>query len=430
LTSPNGINCRVCGEPLKNTFANLGTQPICETYLDANEINQKEIFYPLHVYFCKKCLLVQLAESIPPEQLFSEYAYFSSHSKGWLKHVRYYSDMIIEKLNLTSQSFVVEVGSNDGYLLQFLAEKKIPVLGIDPASNVAAEAISKGIPTLINFFNKQISKKIIMKNGKADLIIGNNILAQVPNLHGFVEGLKDLLHPSGIITLEFHHLMNLINKNQFDTISHERFSYLSFFIVEKLFSLHNLTIFDVEEYSTHGGSLRIFVRHGYDKSKPITSKVRDLKLKEVSNGLTKFETYISFEEKVKETKRAILQLFIMLKQKKKLIAGYGAHAEAHTILNYCGINSDFIEYTVDRNPHKQGKYIAGVHLPIFDPETISKTKPEYIVVLPWNIKEEIMKQMKHIGQWNGKFIVLIPRIRLYNANSTELSIEKIKKEAL
>lgn len=336
--------------------------------------------------------------------------------------------MIIKKLNLSSKDFIVELGSNDGYLLQFFSEKKIPILGVEPAENVAKEAISKGIPTIIKFFNSETSKEIVAKNGKADLIIGNNILAQVPDLDGFVEGLKNLLGPSGVMTFEFHHLLNLINKNQFDTISHERYSYLSFIVVEKLFLSHKLKIFDVEEYQTHGGSLRIFVCHNNDNSKSVTNRVDELKFKEISQDLTKIETYISFDEKVKETKRKILNFFIKNKQEKKIIVGYGAHAEAHTLLNYCGITTDFLEYTVDRNPYKQEKFIAGVHIPIFNPKKISITKPEFIVVLPWNIKNEIMKQMKHISEWNGKFVVLIPEVKLYTADGYESILNGKKME--
>jgi hypothetical protein len=288
---------------------------------------------------------------------------------------------------------------------------------------VAKEAISKGIRTLIAFFNKKTSENIIVKQGKADLIICNNILAQVPNLMEFVEGLKNLLKPSGIITIEFHHLMNLMNKNQFDTISHERFSYFSFFVVEKLFSIYGLTIFDVEEFSTHGGSLRIYVRHNNDNSKSITSSVRELKAKEVASGLRKIGTYISFEERVKETKRKILSLLIKYKKENKLIVGYGAHAEAHTLLNYCGLGLDFLDYTVDRNPIKQGKFIAGIHVPIFNPDRIAKTKPDYVMILPWNIKKEIINQMSHIGKWGGKFIVPIPEVALYNANGIKINNE-------
>jgi len=373
-------------------------------------------------------LLVQLKESVSPEDLFKEYAYFSSSSKGWLKHIKAYVDVIIKKMNLTSKNKVFEIGSNDGYLLKFFSEKSIPVLGVDPAANVAKEAISHGIPTLISFFNEENSKKILASYGQADLIIGNNILAQVPDLNDFIKGLKNLLHPSGIITFEFHHLLNLINNNQFDTISHERFSYLSFFVVEKVLLSHNLTIFDVEEFPTHGGSLRIYVRHTFDRSKLVTSRVDTLKIKEITNGLKKIETYISFEENVKETKRKILGLFIKLKQKNKLVAGYGAHAEAHTLLNYCGITSDFLDFTVDRNLDKQGKFIAGVHIPIYHPEKIFKMKPEYVVILPWNIKQEIMKQMKDIGSWGGNFIVLNPEAKLYSATGVELQIKNMPVE--
>ena len=429
MTHRNINNCRICNEPLTTTFADLGTQPICETYLTAEEINQKELFYPLHVYLCKNCLLVQLKETVPPEDLFKKYAYFSSSSKGWLNHINAYAELIIKKMNLNSESKVLEIGSNDGYLLKFFSEKNIPVLGIDPAENVAKEAISSGIPTLISFFDEEKSKKVLASYGKADLIIGNNILAQVPDLNDFIRGLKNILHPSGIMTFEFHHLLNLINKNQFDTICHERFSYLSFFVVEKVLLSNNLTVFDLEEFSTHGGSLRIYVRHTSDRSKPVTSRVEDLRIKEISNGLKKIETYISFEENVKETKRNILSLFIKLKQKKKLIAGYGAHAEAHTLLNYCGVNSDFIDYTVDRNIDKQGKFLAGVHIPIYHPEKIIKMKPEYVVILPWNIKKEIMEQMKDIGSWDGKFIVLNPEVKLYSATGVEFQMNNIILES-
>jgi len=430
LNKENKIKCRNCNEPLQNTFANLGTQPICETYLTLDETNEKEIFYPLHVYVCKKCFLVQLVESISSIDLFSDYSYFSSHSKGWLNHIETYSDMIINKLKLSSQSKIVEIGSNDGYLLKFFTEKKIPVLGVESAKNVATEAISKGISTLIEFFNSETVNKIIKKHGKSDLIIGNNILAQIPDIHSFIENLKKLLKPLGTITIEFHHLLNLIKKNQFDTISHERFSYLSFLVVEKLFLSHDLKIYDVEEHPTHGGSLRIYARHKSDTSRIVTSRVKDLKLKEISSGLTKIETYLNFEDKVKEIKIKILHLLIELKEKNKSIAGYGAHSEAHTILNYCGITSDFIDYTVDRNTYKQGKYIAGIHLPILNPKKIYETKPNYVVVLPWNIKKEIMKQMEKIDEWNGKFIVLIPELKIYNSDRTEYSIDNIKMEEL
>jgi SAM-dependent methyltransferase len=336
--------------------------------------------------------------------------------------------MIINKLNLSPDSRVLEIGSNDGYLLQFLKEKQIPVLGVESAKNVAEVAISKDIPTLIEFFNSDTVKKIIQTKGKSDLIIGNNILAQVPDLHLFIKNVKDLLKPLGVITFEFHHLLNLISKKQFDTISHERFSYLSFFVIKKLLASYDLIIYDVEEHSTHGGSLRIYVKHKSDKSKPIRPTVKVMQQKEITNGLKKLETYLDFENNIKKTKRKILRLLIRLKQKNKSIVGYGAHSEAHTILNYCGINLDFIDYTVDRNPFKQGKFIAGIHVPIFNPEKIFQTKPDYLIVLPWNIKGEIMKQMKQIKQWNGKFIVLIPEPTLFQADQSEISVNNIIME--
>jgi len=398
-------------------------QPLSENYLKPEQLNQMEAFYPLHVYFCEKCFLVQLDESVSPQKIFNEYAYFSSSSRGWIKHIEAYAEMIIAKLGLGNSSQVIEVGSNDGYLLQFFAAKGIPVLGVEPAANVAGKAIEKGIPTVVNFFGRKISKELIEKNKQADLLIGNNILAQVPDINGFVESLKNLLKPSGVITLEFHHLLNLIDKNQFDTISHERFSYFSFFVVEKILATHGLTVFDVEELSTHGGSLRIYARHAEDVSKDITPNVHELKERENVAGLTKIDKYLMFSEKVKETKRSILDLLIKLKRNRKSIVGYGAHAEAHTLLNYCCIRSDFLEYTVDRNLDKQGKFLAGVLLPIFHPAKIEETKPDYVVILPWNIKSEIMNQLSHIREWSGRFILLIPETKMYNAEGVEISFE-------
>jgi 2-polyprenyl-3-methyl-5-hydroxy-6-metoxy-1,4-benzoquinol methylase len=420
--------CRFCNAPLKHTFADLGLQPICEHYPGSDQLNRMEPFYPLHVYFCDRCFLVQLEESIAPQEIFSEYAYFSSSSKGWMKHVETYAEMIVKKLSLSNDSQVVEIGSNDGYLLQFFALRNIPVLGVEPATNVAEEAFRKGVPTITKFFGKETSKELIEQNRHADLLIGNNILAQVPDINDFVEGLKILLKPSGVITMEFHHLMNLIDKNQFDTISHERFSHLSLFAVEKIFASHGLTIFDVEELSTHGGSLRIYARNTEDTSKSVTLNVNKLREKEKSHGLTEVEKYLSFSEKVKETKRNILDLLIKLKRNKKSIVGYGAHAEAHTFLNYCGITSDFLEYVVDRNPAKQGRFLAGVHIPIYHPDKISETKPDYVLILTWNIKEEIISQMSFIGNWGGQFIVSIPRIKLFNADGDETSMEAIIQE--
>ena len=420
--------CRFCGNPLNLIFADLGVQPLCETYITEDQLNQMEPFYQLRVYVCESCFLVQLEDSLDPEEIYRNYEYFSSHSKGWMKHAESYADMIINKLGLNESSQVVEVGSNDGYLLQFFAQKKIPVLGIEPAMNVAEAAIGKKIPTIVKFFGKQTSVELSDKNKQADLIICNNIIAQVPNLNDFVAGLKTLLKPSGVITIEFHYLAKLIDNSQFDTISHERFSYFSFLVIEKVLASHGLTIYDVERLSTHGGSLRIYARHTENLSIPVTIRPKQMRESEESNGFTRIEKYLSFAKKVKETKRDILYFLINAKRRKKSIVGYGAHAEAHTLLNYCGIGSDFLDYTVDRNPAKQGKFLAGIHLPIFHPDKICETEPDYVMILPWSIKEEIMNQMSCIGKWGGRFMVPIPRVTLYNADGTKISSVTLYQE--
>ena len=389
-----------------------------------------EPFYPLHLYVCENCFLVQLEASIAPEAIYGEYAYFSSHSKGWLKHAETYAEMITNMLGLNRNSQVVEVASNDGYLLQYFAQKSIPVLGVEPAANVAEEAIRKGIPTIVKFFGQKTSIELANQNRQADLLIGNNIIAQVPDLNDFVEGLKTLLKPSGVVTIEFHHLMQLMDNNQFDTISHERFSYLSFTTIERVFAFHGLTVYDVEKLPTHSGSLRIYARHREDASKPVSPHVKQQRDAEKADGLTDIEKYLSFAEKVKETKRNILDFLIKTKRDGKSIVGYGAHAEAHTLLNYCGIGSDFLEYTVDRNPVKQGRFLAGIHLPIFHPDKINETKPDYVLILPWSIKKEIMDHLSQIGSWGGRFAVLFPRITLYDSSGVEISNELVIKEEI
>jgi hypothetical protein len=423
IMTETSLKCRFCGKPLQYTFADLGVQPVCETYLESNQLNKMEPFYPLHVYFCNNCFLVQLEESITPQEIFSKYSYFSSQSKGWLRHIENYVDMITKRLSLNEESQVIEIGSNDSYLLQYFAQKNIHVLGIEPATNVAEEAVKKGIPTIVKFFGLETSKELVSQNKKADLLIGNNVLAQVPDLNGFVEGLKNLLKLTGVITIEFHHIMKLINNNQFDTISHERFSHFSLTVVEKVFASHGLTIFDVEEIPTHGGSLRIYACHADDIGKHLTSRVDEIRAKEKADGLTEVEKYLSFAEKVRETKRNLLTTLINIKREKKSVVGYGAHAEAHTLLNYCGVRSDFLDYTVDRNPFKQGKYMAGTRIPIYHPDKIKETKPDYILILPWAIKTEIMAQISHDIDWPCQFIVPIPKIEEYNSNGIQLNKE-------
>jgi SAM-dependent methyltransferase len=367
-----------------------------------------ERFYPLHAYVCDNCYLVQLQEFIPPKDIFGEYAYFSSYSDFWLSHASNYVDMIVERLNLNRKSSVIEIASNDGYLLQYFLKQNITVLGIEPAANVAKVAIDKGIPTIVDFFTLKKSHELVNKGQRADLIIGNNVLAQVPDLNDFVEAMRVLLKPDGTITMEFPHLMKLIDGVQYDTIYHEHFSYFSLITIEKIFNAHSLTVFDVEELPTHGGSLRVYATHKENVSKPISNRVNDLRSKEIQQGYNQLEKYYSFAETVVYSKYNLLKLLIKLKLNKKSIAGYGAPGKGNTLLNYCGIRTDFLDYTVDRNPYKHGKYLPGTHIPIYPPNKIMETKPDYILILPWNIKDEILKQLSYIKEWGGKFIVPIP----------------------
>ena len=412
-SKPAIASCRFCGEKLQHTFVDLGMSPLCESYVSVDGLNRMEPFYPLHVYVCQSCFLTQLEEFVNPEAIFSEYAYFSSYSDSWLEHAKNFTDMIVGRLNLNDKSHVMELASNDGYLLQYFVEKKIPCLGIEPAANVAAEAEKRGVQTVIEFFGRETAHELVKERGKADLVIGNNVLAQVPDLNDFVEGTKIVLKPEGVVTMEFPHLMQLMNQNQFDTIYHEHFSYFSLITVEKVFSAHDLVVFDVEELPTHGGSLRIYARHADDQLKPQTERFIALKEKEIDAGFNRLEHYFTFGEKVKETKRKLLEFLIKAKREGKTIAGYGAPGKGNTLLNYCGIRTDFIDYTVDRNPYKQGKYLPGTHIPIFDPEKINETRPDYVLILPWNFKDEIMGQMSGIREWGGKFVVPIPEVKVY-----------------
>ncbi len=405
--------CRFCRSGLCHTFTDLGMSPLCESNLSADELNEMEPFYPLHVFVCEQCFLVQLQEYVSPENIFTEYAYFSSYSDSWLAHAKAYTDLMLRRFSLDHSSLVVELASNDGYLLQYFVEKGIPVLGIEPAVNVAKEATKKGIPTLVKFFGEKLAAEIVRGGTQADLILGNNVLAQVPDVCDFVRGMKTLVKPQGVITLEFPHLMRLMERNQFDTIYHEHFSYFSFLTAMKIMAKFDLMVFDVEELSTHGGSLRVYVRHTKNSLLSVTERALELAEREEKAGFTRLETYFLFDEKVKETKRKILEFLIDAKRAGKSIAGYGAPGKGNTLLNYCGIRTDFLDYTVDRNPYKHGKFLPGTHIPIFAPEKIRHTKPDYVLILPWNLKDEIGQQLSYIREWGGKFVVPIPEVEVY-----------------
>jgi len=404
--------CRFCKSPLQHTLVDLGMSPLCESYLTAEQLNQMEPFYPLRVYVCENCFLVQLEEYVSPEAIFSEYAYFSSYADSWLQHAKNYTELMVERFGINPRSHVVELASNDGYLLQYFVQKGIPVLGVEPAANVAQSAIQKGVPTLVKFFGERVAREMLAEGKGADLLIGNNVLAQVPDLNDFVRSMNILLKPGGVITMEFPHLMKLVEGNQFDTIYHEHFSYFSLVAVERIFGFHSLKIFDAEELTTHGGSLRIYVSHQDDGTKPVRSRVTELREREVQSGLKSLNYYFSFGEKVKKTKRELLEFLINAKGERKSIAGYGAPGKGNTLLNYCGIRTDFLDYTVDRNPYKHGKFTPGTHIPIFPPDRIRETQPDLLFILPWNFKDEIMEQMSYIREWGGKFIVPIPEVTI------------------
>ncbi len=413
MTQDKDPACRFCGAKLRHTFVDLGMSPPCESYLSTEQLNRMEPFYPLHVRTCSECFLVQLEEYIAPEDIFTEYAYFSSYSTSWVEHARRYVEMIIARLQLSAQSFVVELASNDGYLLQHFLPRGIPVLGIEPARNVAAAAVAKNIPTLPEFFGVQLAERLRGEGPQADLIIGNNVYAQVPHLNDFTQGLRTLLAPTGVITLEFPHLVRLIAENQFDTIYHEHFSYFSLHTTTRIFREHGLELFDVEEIPTHGGSLRVYGRHANDKSKPVGERVTDLLRREQELGIQRLDYYEAFGERAKRTKRKLLNFLITAREAGKKVAGYGAPGKGNTLLNYCGIREDFLDYTVDRNPYKHGKFLPGTHIPIFDVDRIRQTRPDYLLILPWNLKDEIMDQTAYIREWGGKHVVAIPELRVY-----------------
>ena len=405
------VPCRFCGAPLHTVFADLGMSPLANSYLPSDRANAMEPFYPLRALVCGSCMLVQLEEFETPQAIFSDYAYFSSYSTTWLEHSRRYVEAMVERWGLDGDSQVVELASNDGYLLQYFVERAIPVLGIEPAANVADVAIGKGVPTLVEFFGVAAAESLAGESS-ADLLLGNNVLAHVPDLNDFVGGMKVLLKERGVLTMEFPHLLRLIEANQFDTIYHEHFSYFSFLTVRKVFAAHGLRLFDVEELPTHGGSLRIFGAHDGDEAKAETDRARELTAREEAAALDDLDTYRSYAERVQADKRAILSLLIELKGEGKSIAGYGAPAKGNTLLNYCGIGTDFIDYTVDANPHKQGSLLPGTHIPIRPVEALRETRPDVVLILPWNLRDEIMEQHAYIREWGGRFAARAPDLRL------------------
>jgi C-methyltransferase C-terminal domain/Putative zinc binding domain/Methyltransferase domain len=408
-----GARCRFCNSPLRDTFVDLGMSPLCETFPGAAALNRMEPFYPLHVWVCRECFLVQLEEYVAPEIIFDDtYPYFSSYSDSWVDHARRYVDMVVERFALDESSRVVEVASNDGYLLQHFVARGIPSTGVEPTANTAQVAIDQGIPTIVRFFGSETARDLLRELGPADLVLGNNVLAHTPALNDFVEGVKILLSPGGVTTFEFPHLFRLIAGNQFDTIYHEHFSYFSFFTVEKVFAAHGLTLFDVEQLPTHGGSLRIFGRHDDNGDLAVTTRVEDLRTAELQAGVTDLGTYASFGEQVQETKSRLLDFLITARREGKSVAAYGAPGKGNTLLNYCGIREDFVSFAVDRNPHKHGRFTPGTHIPIHPPETLVERRPDYVLILPWNLRAEIVEQNAYIRDWGGKFVVPIPEVEV------------------
>lgn len=400
-------SCRFCGAALERTVVDLGMSPLCESFLRADQLRRMEPFYPLHLFVCEECYLVQLEEFVAPEDIFTDYAYFAGYSTSWIEHARRYADMIRKRLALGPDDLVVELGSNDGYLLQHFTGTGVPILGIDPAANVAQAAEARGVPTLVSFFSEELAQRLVSEGRRARLIIGNNVLAQVPDLNDFVAGVKLLLRENGTATFEFPHLLRLLDGLQYDTIYHEHFSYFSLSTIDTILRAHGLAVYDVEELPTHGGSLRVYVQHlhGPYAMAPAPSRVIGI---EERSGLRTIERYRRFAEDVEESKRALLELLIGLKRQRRRVVGYGAPGKGNTLLNYCGIRTDLLEYTVDRNPYKHGLFTPGTHIPIYAPEMIAETKPDYILVLPWNLIDEISEVLSYTREWGARLIIPIP----------------------
>ncbi len=408
------MKCRFCQHQLTHEFVDLVNSPPSNSFLTAEQLNKPETFLPLKLYLCEKCWLVQIDEYKKANEIFDcSYAYFSSFSQSWLEHSKNYAEMIARQLGLNESSLVIEIASNDGYLLQYFKQKNIPCLGIEPAENTAMAAKEKGIETICEFFGRKLAKKLVSENKASDLVIGNNVLAHVPDLNDFVEGIKKLLKPRGVATMEFPHLMKLVEYNQFDTIYHEHFSYISFNTAKIIFEAHGLELFDVEELATHGGSLRIYAKNKKDTSKAVSERVRKLEQKEIECGMLTVDFYKQFQEKIDKVKYDLLSFLIEQKQRKKIVAAYGAAAKGNTLLNYCGIKKDLILFVADASPYKQDKFLPGVHIPVTDEGRIRKTRPDFVLVLPWNLREEISNQLAYIRNWGGRFVVPVPKIEVF-----------------
>ncbi len=407
------MNCRFCNNFLKHEFIDLVNSPLSNSYIDQEQLNEPETFYPLKLLLCENCFLVQIEEYRKSKDIFNEnYAYFSSYSTSWLSHAERYVDTITEHFGYNEQSSVIELASNDGYLLQYFQKKHIQVLGIEPAKNVALAAQEKGIETIVDFFGVKLAEQLVAQNRKADLIVGNNVFAHVPDINDFVVGMEIILNDQGVITLEFPHLMQIIEQNQFDTIYHEHFSYFSFYTTGLIFEKHGLELFDVERISTHGGSLRIYGKHKEDTSKNISPNVAELLKEEEAKGMQALSYYEGFQGKVDRVKVDLVSFLLEQKKKNAKVAAYGAAAKGNTLLNYCGIKSDLVEYVVDASPHKQGKYLPGSHIPIVNEDMIKKNKPDYILILAWNLKDEITHQLRYVKEWNSKFVLAIPKLEI------------------
>ena len=405
--------CRLCNAPLQRTFVDLGMSPLCETYPGPDELDQMEPFYPLRVFVCEECLLVQLKEYVSPEEIFRDYPYFSSFSTSWLEHARRYAERMTAEMDLGANDLVVELASNDGYLLQYFRERGIPVLGVEPARNVAEAAEEKGIPTVSDFFGRELAAQLAAEGRTADLVVANNVLAHVPDIHDFVGGVKQLLAPDGRVTMEFPHLLRLVEENQFDTIYHEHFSYLSLLVVERLFEAHDLQLFHVEELPTHGGSLRIHAGHDGDSARPPTDDLLQLRDTERRAGIHELPFYDGFEDGVRRARRELVRFLFDADERGRRVVGYGAPGKGNTLLNYCGVRADLIEFTVDRNPVKQGRYLPGTRIPIFAPERIREARPDYILILPWNLKDEIAAQLEYAREWGARFVIPIPEVEVF-----------------